>query len=347
MTTREMIYDAWVLAGEPSDNDPILAGATYSGPDVIDGTSVGALHYLREISQAQRVLANWKTSRNRPIRFKKFLTQRNVKVGFDYTYDITYVTPTILRVPTYTSLPTGAIQLTEDMLETARIDVIITGTVEELVDGVLTTVTKSLTNEYMCMQSLDIGGDILELYLRDEIVDAGYASQVYTMNVRLDRFKVEEALGVGDGSTIVLPPTVRNVTRISTASDGGNVGIVGSKEDLYNLSMRTGTPSEYYILGGKVYFDVYIDDPLWLIVEFQRLPHTLTDVEDVLDIPPEWHAVVLSIMEWREAERVMDTEKGMVKRSQITSLINTLRTDEEEEWIRNDTGGFFSQTEAK
>ena len=63
MLTREMIVEAWELAGEPSDLDPFAVNAATADTANLDATSVGVAHYLREISSAQMMLANWKTPR--------------------------------------------------------------------------------------------------------------------------------------------------------------------------------------------------------------------------------------------------------------------------------------------
>jgi hypothetical protein len=123
MNTRDMIIELWELAGEPSDLDPFYEAAPTTTPDQLDPASAGVAHYLREISNAQVMLSNWKTSRGRAIRFKKFFNQRNVKVG--RTDEIDMIQPvgdtTTMRI----SVP--PVWLNPNYLDTARLELVWTG----------------------------------------------------------------------------------------------------------------------------------------------------------------------------------------------------------------------------
>lgn len=336
MTRREAVYTLWTLAGEPSDLDPMLATAPYNAPEYIDASTPGTAHYLRELSMAQNLLANWRTSRGRPIRFKKFQVQKNVRLGLPETtayYDADYIDSTTLRINA------APLWFDSSVLEGCKLVLTQTG----LTDG------EEVTDEqdHMIMIAEGGGNGAYELYLRDEITEASFTVLTYTVKIEFDRFQIVEGQIFTGGYQLMLPPLLRNITKITELSSGTALLRNHTKESLHNQELTSGTPSEYYILGDVVYMDVYLEEPIWFIVEYQRLPNELVGLDGDIDIPTQWHAVLMLIAEWQAAERAMDTEKGMVKRSQITGLINTLRTDEEEDWLREEAKGLYVQTESR
>ena len=70
-------------------------------------------------------------------------------------------------------------------------------------------------------------------------------------------------------------------------------------------------------------------------------------ITNQIDIPQEWHYILLLIGNWLEAKRMKDMEEDLALKSQINQMINQMRTDEEEDFLRQKTGGIFVQTEAE
>jgi hypothetical protein len=203
-------------------------------------------------------------------------------------------------------------------------------------------------NYTVAIMAAAYNGTALDLYLMDEVVfpTGGVASSIKGV-ISFDRYTIVEGTGLGNYVTITLPDTFRNILRISTAADGTMLPQVAYREDLMNPQLTTGTPSEWYTVGNRIFFDVYPSAPLWLTIEYQRLPNAVEALDDVIDIPKEWHSVLLMLVSWKEMKRLQDVEKEMALKSQLNSIINQLRTEEEEEFLRESSRGFYVRKETR
>lgn len=333
MVTRDAVVEAWINDGEPSDLDPFQTGAPDYDITYLDPNSYGVKHYLRELSDAQIMLSNWKTSKGRPVRFDKFLTQRNVKLGMSDTlkkYETEFIDTYTIRV---SSPPTW---LTPDKLESARCTLI----QDEALD------TEDSTTQVAMLVDYDLSGN-LEVQFRDEVDILTSPSLPPQVEFEFDRFAIERTGGMGNGSAVTMPTTMRNILRITTADDGSMLDHAEDKEDLYNASLTSGTPSMWYMLGDRLFLDVYIEDPQWLTLEYQRLPQSVTTLDATLDIPEQWHLVLLLILDWKGAKRLQDMEKEMLLRTQLNAMIERFRLDNEEDFLREETGNFYVRKEAR
>lgn len=346
MDIRNMIVDLWELAGEPSDLDPWANGVVNYDPLVdLDATSAGVQYYLRQISLAQIMLANWRTRRGRPIRFNKFLTQTNIKVGrtaTDYLYTITYIDAYTLR------LTSSASSLSETVLTDSKL----------LVNGYYTRDGEDITTvtEILVARAVhDAGNGWYTLSLRDEVTNIAYTDDgtdylfdSMDCEVYLDRFQVERTSSPAfEGTRVELPNKFRNIIKITNMDDGTPLRRVESKESLFNPYMTFGIPGEWYSLGEMLYFDQYVEEGIWHTIEYQRLPNDMTALTDMLDIPEEWHEVLILINEWKVSKRMQDKQRANELLAEINRWIETLRTDMEEEWLREQTQGFYIRKEAR
>ena len=116
---------------------------------------------------------------------------------------------------------------------------------------------------------------------------------------------------------------------------------------LYDYIMTEAVPTQWYKRGEVVYFDSYIGDPIWWTFEYQRLPINVSLYDDEFDIPEHWQDVILMIVEQAAARRALETEKVAVLGGQINSMINQLRTDQEDDWMGEETQGFYVRKEAR
>lgn len=331
MTVRDMIVDMWVNGGEPNDLDPFQVDAPSQDSQYLDPNSYGVRYYMRELSQAQILLASWKTRRGRPIRFDKFMTQRNVKLGVeDNTVDCEIVDEYTIRINTP---PTW---MTPDKLESSRCTLV--------QDAGLDTETSE--TQVAMIVDYDLTGNI-EIQFRDSITAITSPTISPQVTLDFDRFFIDRTGVRGDGSAIAMPVTMTNVLRIVTADDGAKLDRVEDKEDLYNAQLTSGTPSQWYHLGDRVFMDVYIEEPIWLTFEYQRLPIDITNIDQEPEIPFKWHQVLLTLNEWQTAKRLQDFDKESILFSHLNNLIERIRLDNEEEFLREETGNVYVRKEAR
>ena len=333
MTIREIIAYLWELAGEPSDKDPWAADAVdYNEETEMDTTSFGYRYYLRELNKAQNFLANYRTSRGRPIRFSKFFTRKNIKLGLE------------------TSSNSYSMQLIDDY--TVRVEDPPTMDTDYYVDTKITLVftdaadsTKTTEQDFLIVQAEQYDANHLDFTFMEEITPSSYQSNIYTAEFYFSAFKVNKDTGSGAGYSIVLPSYARNILSITDMSTGTKLDKAPSKDNLYNSNLTEGTPSQWFQSGETVYFDLYLTEPKWYTIRYQRVPLTLTVDSTELDIPIQWQDVIIMIAEMNQAKVAQENERATILRSQINSMISQLRTDLEEEWLDTETSGFYIRKE--
>ena len=324
MTVTDAVIELWQLAGEPSDFDPFDTGGV-----TLDPASNGTLHYLRQLSLAQQTLANWRTSGRRPIRFDKFMTRKNVKVGYTtQDYACTVIDKYTLR------LITPASHVEPELLESSKI--IFTYTPAGGVE----------TAEEIEATIADQNGVNIDLGFRDEM-DADIA-QSGTCSIHFNQFDVRvSSTRATEGETLVLPINFRNIVKLISMADSGEIFQAESKEALDDYNQTLGTPTKYYGLGDKIYLDTYLEEPFWLTVEYQRVPNDLALPTDSFDIPTQWHGVLILLVEWNTAKMMHENEKSQMLLGEVNRIIGTMRTDQEEAWLRTNTSGVQIRREAR
>ena len=335
MDIRNTIAYLWELSGEPSDLD-IWGSATVNyDPDVdIDTTSFGVRYYIRELNKAQNTLANWRTSRGRPIRFQKFQVRRNVFLGLeDYTSGaVSVMDDTSIRVIDPPSMTVA------DYVDT-KVQIIYTSTD-------LATLDETFTDEKLAVLVEGVDATTLEFTFLEDLEAPVYSGYTITAEFFFNAFRIVKSAIGGNGYNVNLPTYARNVTAITGMANGAPLTRANAKTKLYDFNMTEGVPIQWYKNGEVIYFDSYLASKTWFIFDYQRLPYEITSVDDDFDIPEQWLDVVYMLVEMSSAKRAQETERATILRSQVNSLINQLRTDQEEEWIMEDTQGFVIQKEA-
>lgn len=333
MDIRNSIAYLWELAGEPSDLDIWGDGTVDYDPDVdIDPTSFGVRYYIRELNKAQNTLANWRTSRGRPIRFNKFQTRKNVKLGLS-----TQSSTTIAFIDDFTVRVTDPPSMNVNDYIDAKLSIVYTETPSGAIQ----------TEDLLAVLVEPVNANTLEFTFQEEIVGTNFIAYSVQVEFFFTAFRMVKEGTAGNGYTINLPTFTRNVSAITSMSNGSQLHRANDKTRLYDFNMTEGLPIQWYKNGEIIYFDSYLAEPTWFIFDYQRLPYEITTIDDSFDIPDQWLDVIYMLVEMSTAKRAQEVERSTILRSQINSLINQLRTDQEEEWIMEDTAGFVIQKEAR
>lgn len=280
------------------------------------------------------------------------MTQTNVKVGRngeDLPYNITFIDGFTLRlVDPYTSAISG---LTEENLNNCSL--FLNGTYDKGLGDGPQVVTQTATVARATYDDVNLWYNIS---LRDEVNNEAYTDvsdviqpyDSFEAEIYWDRFSVVRTNSPDmNGSAIELPAKCRNILKITNMNDGSDLNRVESKENLFNPYQNFGTPSDWYTLGDVVYFDQFVSTPIWHTFEYQRLPFDMVSLDQDFDIPEEWHEVLLVIVEWRGMKRMQDKQRANELLAEINRWIDTLRTDMEEDWLREHTSGFYIRKEAR
>lgn len=335
MTVREAVVDLYDLAGEPSNLDPWNINTVDYDIEVdLEPDSRGVAHWLRQLSTAQHILANWRTRSGRPIRFDKFQTRKNIKLGLE-TQGFTAVrfageshTLRLVAPPAY---------IEPALLEGARCDILYTGA------GPRDSFEQSIE-----IVIADQNGVNIDLSFREPLEDPTFTATSTTVSLYFNKFQIRRLDTRPDEAYVVaLPSSFRNITKIIDMASSSEAFLAESKEALDDYILGFGSPTYYYVNGDTLYFNQYIEDPMWFTIEYQRNPFNLRSLDDNFDIPEQWHEVLLLLVQWKTAKRLHENEKSQMILAEINRFIDSLRTDAEERWVRTNTSGFYIRKEAR
>jgi hypothetical protein len=368
MTSQEMIYQLWENAGEPSDLDPWIDDPlTWDAETELNPNSRGVRHFIKLMSDAQIMLSNWKTTGNRPIRFKSFQVQRNAKLTLD---DRTYAA-VVGNNNAYLDITTDPFPawMADSTVESSKCELTVThynDQVEPLnqaeIDQAIIDGDPIPAAEYPLVATVyeqmvmfpEVTGTTLRLYFREEndmpsYIDSSTGVKTYftlessDVTFYFDRFAIHRTGVARDTAYLAMPTSFRNLLKVTDADNSAPLSRAGNKESLYNPNMNTGTPTQWFVLGDKIYFDVYFEEPRWFNIEYQKLPERLVILNGIipqLEIPDQWHDVLIEMVEYGLAKRAQENELVAVKFGNINKLISRLRTDEQENNLRDDLGGW-------
>lgn len=338
MNTGEAVAYLWELAGEPSDLDPWGPNETIYDPNVpgaLITTSFGFRYFIKQINKAQNTLANMRSRRGRPIRFNKFITRRNVKLGLENPTSsvVSILTSDTIRV---TDPPSTNV---DDYIDT-KINLIRTSLDAETLDD-------TDEQDFLVVQAEVITPNSIDFTFQEDIVDTAFTAETNSAEFFFTAFRIERTSVSGTGYTLNLPTYARNIIGITNMSNGAKLTRAEAKTKLYDQVMNEGTPIQWYKSGEVVYFDTYLSEPVWWIVDYQRLPLDVSTYDDEFDIPVQWQDVILMLVELDTARRMLENERATVLQQQVNTMISSLRTEEEDDWIGEETQGFYIRKEAR
>lgn len=338
LALREAIADLWDLTGELSDLDP-WGATTSDNPDPetdLDGNSYGVRYFLRRLSDAQYKLANWKTNRRRPLRFKSLNAVTNIKLGLTsqgYAAQQTASSGTLrATIPVVGMAP-------EDF-EGAKIDV----TVRSL-NTETNTISEDLVS-YMVVFAQVIDNTWVDLTFREDI-DYGTGILLdISVEYHFNKFRIATRdTSVPDGFNLAFPQGIKTLLKITDLDDGTELSKAYRKDDLVDSGLTTGKPKQWYIMGSYVYFDTYVEDAYWLRFEYVRHPETMTTIDDEFDLPEEWVDILVFIAKFYIDQSRMENAKSQVTKSDIDYWISRRRAEIEDDFLRDDLEGFFPRKE--
>ena len=390
MNVGEAVAYLWELAGEPSDLDPWGVNETLYDPSVpgaLITTSFGYRYFIKQINKAQNTLANMRTRRGRPIRFNKFITRKNVRLGLtdptsatveiltDDTIRVTDVPSTNLNdyIDTKINLIRSSLDIPQAIsdagLNKGAWLVGTTYAVQEVVsyDGFLyqsnaddntgnipsTSSTSwtffSSTDEqtFLVVQAEIVSAGTIDFTLLTDIEDTTFTAETLMAEFYFNAFRIAKNSTTSNGYTINLPTYARNILAITNMATGGKLTRAEAKTKLYDYLMLEGTPVQWYKSGEVIYFDAYLAEPIWWIFDYQRLPIDVLAYDDEFDVPEQWQDVILMLVELDTARRMLENERATVLQSQVNTLIGQLRTEEEDDWLGEETQGFYIRKEAR
>ena len=370
MTLYDAIIDTWEMGGEPSDLDPFAYDSegdialNGSGNYLFDETSKGYKWFLQQFNRAQLALCNWRKSNGRLVKFKEFIEKFDVVLGpdeelegvFDFssstlTFDNSPDNPEEYIENMFLEILVDDVQeFNEEIPSNYNIgDLWIQSGVYRRANAANTTfsgsdwyivASDSLSSAYLrIIEFVDLGGGSYTCYFEEGAADDYAAFKKLRIKGRLFSFKIK-----GDVSSRVRPYFSEMdrwpIAILNISYDGERLSRLAYHESTYDPSTAGEAPSEFTIIGNRIYFDSLFLEPYTLEFEAYLTPTTLNSYSDEFSIPSAYHECLVTWVEWRIAKRSQEYEKASYIKRDLINIINWTMSEEEFEFLRDDLGNF-------
>ena len=312
MTVQDMILAFYDKVGNPTDLSPYSYVAEIPTYDV---TSTGWAKCLALLNRAYLLLANWKTPQKRIVRFREhsetFLWS-NVDASTTLTCSAIDATGKILTFAGAT--------FTAHLYRMWYIN--INGVTSIIVDNAATTIT-----------------------LRDATSLAkvsGYAGTLYKRWFPLMDTTTEASDSGLPAGQYILPPTERKIISfqriVNLTLSNQEVWPANRTQLFWDLPATRTYPMQYRYTDLGLEFEMAPKNGTLFRLLYYGEPETLTDDDQVPNVPAAWHEIVWMIAAWLRKAQDQNTEEAAMDERRIHSMINARVQEYERDLDEVDVG---------
>jgi hypothetical protein len=300
MTAQEMIVQVYEDTGEDSRNCPYT---DVDDPTTFSIAAAGSIKILARLNQGLVRIANWRFRDGVVLRLRGLLTKAYAALGTPYSGDVVSATDTTVTIPGLGSDYDGEfdgwiIEITAgtSIGETNRI-------ISSVVSGanVVCTVAEEWTTNPDATSDFDLYKSFARFVKSAAEADAAYHIDVHPITELADVIAIKD---VTQG--IELEKTYFNEK--FTSSEGA-----------------AGTPTQYWVYGNQIRFDVALNERRTYEILYVRQPVALAAAADIPDIPEQYHEAVVLWAIHSFQRKVQDFEKGYATKREVEDLMMMLR----------------------
>jgi hypothetical protein len=303
MTVQELITAVYEELGEPSDL------YIYNGSGTFDMTQAGSLKILLWLNRAYARILNWKFPNGQQVRFP-------CQDGETYFQG---------KVPsgTVVSATNSTVELDTAVLAVASA---YTGCVVRI-DGGLGAGQVRFIVDYSAARVATLNRNW------DTNPDATSTYKVYR---RKYSFKAPADPDVSENISLSPVNSVASPRRLSNVTDKTEIPIDSRTQGFDTNLEQYGVPCSYIWLGNAVLFDVAVESTDWFLLEFTKIPASLTLATEEPDIPKSFHEPLVLYTCWIGLRRAQEWAGAYSTKRDIEDLMSTLKTGLEQAFERNE-----------
>jgi len=300
MTVFEVLDQAWLEAGEPSDLDADFSIGTF------DPISTAGVRMLRYVNNSIVRIGNWRFRDGRLLRLRSLLARKAFRTGYENEFTVT------------AAIALSGFQV--DPPQTLGTADPYTGWVVEVTEGTgVGQVRLVVASSYGAVAGLvcSVNQDF------DTALDATSVVQFRKNFVEFLSATETNTLG---GNVVLNPVTalgdILKVRDLGTATDLTPT----LRENLFTGNvLQSGTPSEYRIYGNRVYFDVAIDAETVYEILYLKQPAKVAVGTDVPELPEQYHEA-LTLWVTHNIQRMnQDYDKAYATKRELEDLMMMTR----------------------
>lgn len=270
MTVEDMSVEVWEQLGEPSD----LVPGTFSaaGSLTYDVTSTGGAKLLNWINTGTARILSYKTKQGRISRFRD-LDERVFFQGFEETGTATAGSASTITLASGSST-------TDDHYN---------GMVIELTDG---------TGDGQSRLITDYNGSTLVATVADDFDTTPDATSVYAINKAFYKFRVSTDSDVADNILVDAKDKILTVTMLKDLEGETELSYRTKGETFVGSSDEVGIPSQWWVEGNGIRFNVAPEDDRWYEAHIRVLPEDVTAGDDTVQVPETFHVAIVMWCVW-------------------------------------------------
>lgn len=372
---RDLIVEAWELSGQRTDLEPFGDTPTgYEAADVVD--CFGTRYWLRQFSQAEKVVTSYSKRGIRPIRFYDLQQDALLKIEpiALASFDRGAITAPVVAGVDASEYNGNVLHFSGEYTVSGNIG---TFNLAEIVvanfglDDEQELVGQSvIINEVSYTISSVTGGANYNIILSQE-VDGVVTGQAVDVQFNLDSVdifilsatddSVDTTFVLKDSLGTFLPATFdceiylnsieiasleinnfRHLLKVVNLDNASKVKKGKRKESFYlDAANSQGVPDYWEQKGGRIYFDSSIDAELNLKFEVLTVPPELTDADDDLFVSLPWEPALVAYVAWRTAQRSQEFDKAYALRKEFENLMALTTPEAASDYLRDDTYGVY------
>lgn len=287
-----------------------LYGVVSKNSELDPATATGAAILDRYLNRAYKAILSWKGPRGAlrfPTSRRVFLFQTPV-----YTGTVTLATSTTLTIPTTGLITTNSYYLEWIVKITSGTGAGQTRIVVGWVSGVATV-----------HKAWDTTPD---------------ATSVFLLTKRFVPILASSETGSVDGIALSPRTTFKGALKLTSLEDGVDLPLAEGTENFSGGLLDTGTPSEFFVQGTRLYFNVAPDEARWYRIEYEHIPASLTTGTEEFALPAPWDQVIILMARWWVLIRYGETQDAYAAKRDYQEFLASLTLPGEDLGDRTPTG---------
>ena len=163
-------------------------------------------------------------------------------------------------------------------------------------------------------------------------------TSVYLLTKRFVPILASTETGSSDGIALSPRTTFRGVLKLTSLEDGVDLTLAEGTENFSGGLTEVGTPSEFFVEGNRVYFNVAPDEARWYRVEYSLTPASLTTGTEEFALPVPWDQALILMARWWVLIRYGETQDSYAAKRDYQEFLASLVLPGEDLGDRTPTG---------
>lgn len=301
MTVEKMSIAIWEQLGEPSDLIPGTLDA--NGVLTYESSTTGGTKLLEWINRSIARIVSWKNKRGHIVRFRD-LDERVFFQGYELTGTLQSASSTVAVLQTSAS------------------------TVDGFYNGMLLHITSN-TGANGKRQIVDYVGSTRSATVSRAFEAVPDGTSTYAINKDFYDFKISTDADVGDNILVDAKEKILTATKVKDLYRETELDYKTKTESFVGNSSQNGDPTEWWMEGKGLRFNIAPDDNRWFEANIRVLPEDVTTGTDIVQIPETFHEAIVMWCVWNGLTRDGDFNGAYAVKRNLEDYMETVINEQD------------------